>query len=379
MASTAHVVIGAGFGDEGKGLMTDYLSDESTLVVRFNGGAQAGHTVVTPEGRRHVFHHVGSGTFRGAATLLSRHFICNPLLLRKELAELEGVRPDIRVDARAAVTTPWDMAINQLVERKRGDRAHGSCGVGINETVTRHALHPLKVLDILSVDTALKDIQENWVPARLAALDISRFDAEQAGLGDMLFSSEGTIAFAEICRDFLHRVTIAIDDDEVATAHRVVFEGAQGLLLDEHCTRFFPHVTRSRTGLPNVMALARTAELTHLDVVYVTRAYATRHGAGPFPQHVPALSYPDDTNQPHQWQGTMRFGVLDTAMLASAIEEDRKTPGIAHTASIVVTHLDQMEGTNTIMKSVTEATGLPIQYGSWGPTRDDIGWWPSPC
>lgn len=78
---SAIAVIGAGFGDEGKGLMTDYCCQRPkyTTVVRFNGGAQAGHTVVTPDGRRHVFSHFGSGTLRGAATFLSRFFICNPI------------------------------------------------------------------------------------------------------------------------------------------------------------------------------------------------------------------------------------------------------------------------------------------------------------
>ena len=77
----ASVVIGANFGDEGKGLMTDFLSEPEGVVVRFNGGAQAGHTVTEPGGTRHVFHHYGAGAFKGASTFLSRHFVSNPLLL----------------------------------------------------------------------------------------------------------------------------------------------------------------------------------------------------------------------------------------------------------------------------------------------------------
>lgn len=132
------VVIGANYGDEGKGLVTDFLSNSETLVVRFNGGAQAGHTVVTPEGQRHVFHHIGSGALRGAATLLSRFFIVNPFIFLKEVKEL-GFEPTVSIDPRASVTTPYDMLLNQAVERKRGEERHGSCGLGINETVTRSA------------------------------------------------------------------------------------------------------------------------------------------------------------------------------------------------------------------------------------------------
>ena len=82
----AHVVIGANYGDEGKGLMTDYLADkyQAEVVVRFNGGAQAGHTVVTPAGQRHVFSHFGSATLSGSRTFLSKHFVANPILFLKE-------------------------------------------------------------------------------------------------------------------------------------------------------------------------------------------------------------------------------------------------------------------------------------------------------
>ena len=86
------VVIGANYGDEGKGLATDYLASQGTksLVVRFNGGAQAGHTVVTPDGCRHVFHHFGSGVFAEADTFLSKFFIVNPILFRTEFEETLG-------------------------------------------------------------------------------------------------------------------------------------------------------------------------------------------------------------------------------------------------------------------------------------------------
>ena len=132
-------VIGANFGDEGKGLMTDYFSDKKTVVVRHNGGAQAGHTVVTPDGIRHVFSHFGSGTLAGAATFLGPRFIINPLLWKKELGILKKMGFDPKVFyAGGLVTTPYDMLINEEIERSRGDGRHGSCGVGINETVTRH-------------------------------------------------------------------------------------------------------------------------------------------------------------------------------------------------------------------------------------------------
>ena len=116
MTRRAQAVIGAAWGDEGKGLLTDALARPDTLVVRFNGGAQAGHTVTAPDGRRHVFHGVGSGTFRGAATFLSRFHVHNPLLHGEEVAQLRrlGLHPRVLADPQGMVTTPWDMMLNQI-------------------------------------------------------------------------------------------------------------------------------------------------------------------------------------------------------------------------------------------------------------------------
>lgn len=113
----ATVVIGANWGDEAKGKMVDYfasLASGPTVVVRHNGGAQAGHTVLTPDDKRHVFSHFGSGTLAGAATYLARHFVCNPLVFWKESRELIalGAAPVMAADPRCFVTTPYDMLIN---------------------------------------------------------------------------------------------------------------------------------------------------------------------------------------------------------------------------------------------------------------------------
>ncbi len=100
---SAKVVIGANFGDEGKGLVTDYFSaQENSIVVRFNGGAQAGHTVVRPDGVSHVHGHFGSGTLNGSPTYLSRHFVSHPHWFYEELELLKkiGIEPKVYADGR---------------------------------------------------------------------------------------------------------------------------------------------------------------------------------------------------------------------------------------------------------------------------------------
>src|SRR2546425_1241702 len=145
----ARVVIGANFGDESKGKIVDYLcaTQGAGIVVRFNGGAQAGHTVVTPDNERHVFRHFGSGSLCEVPTFLSQFFVCNPILFfkeREQLIEL-GFHPVIYAHPECLVTTFVDMLINQAKESARGIKRHGSCGIGFHETLQRSKVSELKI------------------------------------------------------------------------------------------------------------------------------------------------------------------------------------------------------------------------------------------
>lgn len=393
MSTAASVVIGAGFGDEGKGLMVDALArGSSSLVVRFNGGAQAGHTVVTPDGRRHVFSHVGSGALTGAATGLSRFFICNPLLFRTEAERLKalGVAPlTVMVDPLAPVTTPWDMMINQAAETHRSGRRHGSCGLGIGETVERglHRDLAITVADLRDrgrLRPILETIRTRWVGERLQALDVPA-----AALSPYWMSDAIMAAFLLDAEAFLDAVDVTAIAAAMARADHVILEGAQGLLLDQD-HRFFPHVTRSKTGLHNAAILAAEAGMRRLAVSYMTRCYATRHGAGPFPGELPGQPHAgirDDTNSPNDWQGSLRFGRLDLDLLGDSIADDLRTAtGIDISARVVVTCLDQVGATTSVRLAgetvEMETTRLPDRVArhcgltgagsSWGPTRDGV-------
>ena len=384
MTRRAQAVIGAAWGDEGKGLLTDALARPDTLVVRFNGGAQAGHTVQDPDGRRHVFHGVGSGTFRGAATYLSRFHVHNPLLHREEVAALHqlGLRPRIAADPRGMVTTPWDMMLNQMAEEARGAGRHGSCGLGLNETVTRTeagiVLTAGDLADPVRLREVLEAIRRDWLPQRLDALGLRPGPAWQARL-----DSPGVrAAFLDAAAAFAAEVPM---DPGAIAAHPgpVLFEGAQGLLLDA-AHPWFPHVTRSRTGLTNVAVLAQEAGITALDVTYATRAYATRHGAGPFPREA-AVTYPDATNVPNPWQGTLRFGDLDLDLLRDAMAADVAACPVPVSSRLAVTCVDQVgervgfwhEGRAQVAAPdalLQVAHGLTCGDGlaSYGPTRDTL-------
>jgi adenylosuccinate synthase len=416
MIMRMQAVIGAAYGDEGKGRTVDALVANAQRdglhpwVVRFNSGAQAGHTVVTPDGRRHVFHQVGSGAFLGAPTYLGAEVVLNPWLLEVELEALANVgipTPHLLADPCAPVSVPWDAMINQALEHARGSGRHGSCGVGFGETVERSqdpcfALRGVDLTTEARVRERLRAIRQEYVPHRLeqvglpsdalgAWLDnaalIDRFVADALFLGRRL----------EWCAPLV-----------LASQDALVFEGAQGLRLDQDLGEF-PYVTRSHTGLPGIARMARQAKLCDacpLEVHYVTRAYATRHGAGPLPDELaaaPAPGFSDITNVPNPYQGTLRFAHLDPGMLRKDIRHDqerildsggvsaREIPSglalgedeklVVH-PMLEVTCLDQM-GTHTPWRDGTswatpdvaiataEAIGIPLVAEAWGPTRAD--------
>ncbi len=354
----ATAVIGAAFGDEGKGLMTDYFASQrsDSLVIRYNGGCQAGHTVVTPSGVRHVFGHFGAGTLAGAYTFLSKYFVINThgWKFERDILEAKGVNCKLMYDPRCLVSTPWDMQINQALERKRGNTRHGSCGWGINETVVRNLHRRMIIADVNREH--LEYIRDVYVPSRLATLELSPDDIKEVNIDEFI---DSVYRFQEQNLDVLPYV--------MRDYPQIIFEGAQGLLLDEK-HRFFPHVTRSSTGLKNVLALCEDMEIPLVNVVYVMRSYMTRHGNGPFPTEDPNLRFDDSTNMPNKWQGNLRFGKLDIDLICEAISKDlmegHRSSTIKTEVSLAVTHLDQLNMTETELAQYT--------YRASGPTRNDI-------
>jgi adenylosuccinate synthase len=401
MARTAKAVIGANYGDEGKGLMTDYHvapAGRGGIVVRFNGGAQAGHTVTTPAGMRHVFSHIGSGALAGAATYLGRHFVCHPALFFKEAAMLEAAGlpalPRVFVDDRAPVSTLYDILINQFVERHRGNDRHGSCGMGIGETIERN-LDPEFALNVADLHQGagyllhrLAAIRDGYVPGRLARLGIPSLDAQAA---EWLASDAAMQAYAHAAMQFC-RATHVATPSVLADFTQVVFEGAQGLLLDQD-RGAFPYVTRSHTGIRNALEVAAEAGIGAVELTYVSRAYLTRHGAGPLANELPDKPYAgikDRTNVPNEFQGTLRFAHLDLDLLARTIRADFADallcPGVATTLNVAVTCMDQVGPAVSYFENGERKTAAPGAlagrlagrlgasglYTAWGPTRDTV-------
>jgi adenylosuccinate synthase len=350
----ARAVIGANFGDEGKGLVVDYLCSKGAgSVVRFNGGAQAGHTVVTPGGHRHVFRHFGSGAFMGVPTYLSRFFICNPLAFLKEAEELEQfhLAPAVFAHPQCRVTTFADMLINQEKEDSRGKNRHGSVGLGVHETVNRSQLPHLAIImadlwNDVDLKPRLREICTKYASFRLG----------HPLAGDVEPMIE---AFCRAARQFasvVHPLGIEQCPDPV-------FEGAQGLLLDQDNMAYFPHLTRSKTGMHNVRILCQEAGIDYVEIHYVSRTYLTRHGAGRLPGEDSSLRFEDQTNGDHPYQGPLRFAPLD-AWTYRCGQDAHEAKGVDGTVSLVLTHCDQLQLNPSGIKT--------LSLFSYGPTRDDI-------
>lgn len=357
----ASVVIGANFGDEGKGLVTNWLSDDKTTVVRFNGGAQAGHTVEHPTLGRTVFSHLGAGSHKDAATWLSQDFVINPVIFRQEMEEFNkkvAWRPPVSYDYRCRFTTPWDMVINQEIEHKRADDRHGSVGIGFGETIERYEQLGL-TLSIDKVESCKDDfvkfMVDKWVPARAKDLGIeSRIDYINDTFSNKRFVDR---FFDDIAyfRQYAKTSGICNPSESIyiingSRPKKFVFEGAQGLLLDQHFGTF-PFVTRSNTGLMNINSVAKLNHITELDVYYVSRCYLTRHGAGPLENELPeapVANFSDKTNKPNPFQGSLRFAPLNLNELRARIDLDLKLSNLPKNLNLVITCLDQINDDDTI-------------------------------
>ena len=336
------VCIGAGYGDEGKGMWTDYLvrTNPNSLVVRANGGAQVGHTVVD-KGKRYIFSHLGSGTLRGAPTLFSRYAVINPCIFFKEVeGRNAGLEFKVYVERETPVTTPYDMMINQIIERERGVNRHGSTGMGFGVTLDRMddgvtLCYADLYQDYEILKTKLNAVR-SWCWSRLP--DTATKTEKSVFEGELNH-------FIDLCRKFYRNTTVW--NNTFNEFDTVIFENGQGLLLDQEYG-IFPHVTRSNTGFRNIGKILKRLGIFNqieIDVYYLSRCYTTRHGAGPMAfekTKLKGIRVKDETNIPNEFQGTLRIAPLNLEVMYDAIDWDRCSHPEGASFNTVVTCCDQI-------------------------------------
>lgn len=391
------VVIGANFGDEGKGQLTDYFASKSdnAIVVLHNGGPQRGHTVVTPEGYRHVFRHFGAGTYTGAATYIAKEFVVNPVLFRQEYEKLakHGIIPQTYINPNCKLTTIYDMLINQVLEADRGTAKHGSCGVGVFETLYRNQngidfknkfeYNPLAMtvgefvkLNALGQLNFLDTVRREYVPKRFDVFGLKNIAAEFL---KVLSSDNVLINFIDDF-NFMIKHSMAARDDVLLDYDTVIFENGQGLLLDQYNDAYFPHLTPSNTGMKNPTNILNKLDYRgQVEVCYVTRTYMTRHGVGRFDtecaKNMINPNMVDMTNVPNPFQDSLRYGMLNLFDLKVRIMGDAKKYTSLFTVVPTITFTHTNEFDRYLRMTEKEWQDLVINWKvrvSAGITRENI-------
>lgn len=351
--SKAYLVAGLGFGDEGKGTITQFLAwkTDANLVVRYNGGCQAAHNVYGVKDSKHrTFSQFGSATLEGVRTHLSRYMLVDPTALLNEGRTLISQHniPNpyalLTIDRDALLITPYHWRANRVREVKRGDNRHGSCGAGVGETMNDFLVHGPEfaptIGDLEDPETLrkkLKFIQELKVEEfKLDNLDLSlpstavrALEKIHEPVGHVVERYSGMTDILQIVGpDFLKH---NLNHDST-----VVFEGAQGVLLDQDFG-FQPHTTWTDTTFTNARLLLKSADFDgEVEKIGVMRTYMTRHGAGPMPTEVEKATRLDNHNSRGLWQGGFRVGNLDLMLINYAIEV------LGGVDTLAVTHLDQI-------------------------------------
>lgn len=344
------IVLGMGYGDEGKGHVVDYLShhNPNSLVVRFSGGQQAGHTVWKSRlkgasGREeycHTFQSYGAGTFNGCPTYISQYCTVSPAHIIKELNDLMTHiivnSESLIIDPMAMVTTPYDIVWNRLQEGS-------TCGRGVGATMMRNqGPHKFYAMDLNSSQEVIRE--------RLKSVKLFYSD-KIPNIDDVDIED-----FIQICISnywIIQRLNLS-------KYPSLIFEGSQGILLDmDH--GFFPNVTYANTTSKNVFSLLKDIYGCHIDIYYVTRCYQTRHGDGFMTNEkdIPEIkSFWPEHNVSNLLQGKFRKGIIDYDMLNYALRIDSLYHDKPVKTKLVVTCMDQLNVT--------------LNYSKFNPSFDKI-------
>jgi len=357
------IVLGCLFGDEGKGKTVDWLCghNRNSVVVRFSGGQQCGHTVMNAKGK-HIHASFPSGTLAGHTGYISEHCTVSPLhiLNEKEVLNDLSVTPNLIVHPLAPITTLYDIWAGRA---KSTEDNVGSCGMGVGATMTRHHQSPIKLhfVDILN-DFVMEEklfAIANWYKDKGYFHD--RADLDYIRLNWSRFKEA-----VEYMRKH-----VFCESYDILRNSPLIFEGSQGIMLDmDH--GHFPHVTYANTTSKNAIKICNKLNRKKIKTYYVSRAYATRHGSGPFlhgllkssAANLKLKNNEEEINVKNDWQGEFRTAPINLDLLKHAVKVDRAYNDSE--MNLCVTCMDQVDKT-TIREIYT---GFENRYESDTPTSD---------
>lgn len=379
------VVVGAQWGDEGKGKVVDLLTEHAQVVVRFHGGNNAGHTLVV-DGQKTVLHLIPSGILHpGKSCVIGNGVVVDPIVLVNEIDSLKkrGFLQDDRallVSLNAHVIFPWHKLLDTLREKARGGGAIGTTGRGIGPAYEdKAARRGIRVRDLLSTERlnrkvserisgALEELRDLAQQAKVQPpqLETQQIVTEYAGLGQRLRAHVGD------CSLFL--------TEQIRRGAKVLFEGAQGTLLDvDHGT--YPFVTSSNCAAGNAAVGSGIGPTVIDEVLGISKAYTTRVGGGPFPTELTDEMGARLRQMGDEFGATTgrprRCGWLDGVVLRYAVRVNGLS-GIALTKLDVLSGLKSIDLCNAYEldgQTVTELPGDPEDLEKVKPVYETVPGW----
>lgn len=275
------IVIGAQWGDEGKGKVVDILSADSEYVVRYQGGANAGHTLKFDD-TTIVLHLIPSGMFNGnSKCVIGNGVVVDPISLVKEIEEVESLGVELKnrlfISSSAHLILTYHKVLDKIKEKRRGSDAIGTTGRGIGPAyVSKVSRVGIRMNDLLDRDLLLNKIQKNLVDINTALKNV--YDEDELDASEILAELEPAIKRISpyICD------TTNILHDALDRGSSILLEGAQGSLLDvDHGT--YPFVTSSSPTAGGACTGSGIPPIAITHAMGITKAYCTRVGNGPFP------------------------------------------------------------------------------------------------
>ena len=360
------VILGAQWGDEGKGKIVDLLTEQVGAVVRFQGGHNAGHTLVIG-GRKTVLHLIPSGILReGVLCLIGNGVVLSPAALQKEVGELESkgveVRSRLKISPATPLIMPYHIALDQAREKASGAKAIGTTGRGIGPAYEdKVARRGVRVADLNYPDQLAGKLREvldyhNFVLTKylgVEGVDYQKTLDEALAFGAYVDPMKSDVA------GLLHELR--------RNGQRILFEGAQGSLLDiDHGT--YPYVTSSNTTTGGALAGTGVGADSIDYVLGITKAYATRVGGGPFPTELHDALGNEIRQRGDEFGATTgrprRCGWIDLVALKRAVL-------ISGISGLCVTKLDVLDGLPTIKMAIAyHYRGKKTEYAP----LDAAGW-----
>jgi adenylosuccinate synthase len=353
------VIVGTQWGDEGKGKIVDLLSKDADIVIRFQGGNNAGHTLVV-DGKQFISHLVPSGILQGKTCILGNGMVVDPKVLIDELDALKVMGIEVgsdnfKISEKAHIIMPYHKLIDLAREKKKGDNKIGTTGRGIGPAYEDKAARiGIRFSELIDPEVFIEKLKTTLNEKNFYLEH--RFSAPTLDLNPII---EEYSIYAKRLAPYVTNISVTIDN-EIKSGKQVLLEGAQGTHLDiDHGT--YPFVTSSNTVAGNACSGAGIGPKRISGILGIVKAYTTRVGEGPFPSELF-----DATGERIQKKGAefgattgrkRRCGWLDVAMLKNAVRLNSLT-------GLVITKLDVLSG----LKSLKICTG----YECGGRIIDDF-------